>query len=221
MQAETSSQTRQATMSDAVVSVQWLNHAKGSERERIANLREELERLGRDLVAYRELHDASPVFKTVPSDMAQRTEYTAQIRHKYRQLQLRVTRLNNFLTRYKFHPGVGAVLITESRSAGLVPFVTKRGLRLRVGELGLVEADAALSLVRLYLTGELGRVQLCEMCKERWRVKSKSHYRFCSGECREGYYTKSRGYKERRKKIQQEYRDRKKRNKMLGYRPKS
>lgn len=207
-------------MSDAAVSVQWLNYAKAGERKRIVNLREELERLNRDLVAYQDLHDASPVLKNVSADTAQRTEYTAEIRHKYRQLQLRVNRLNKFLTRYKFHPGVGAVLITESRSAGLEPFTTKGGFRLIVGEWELVEADAALSLVRLYLTGELGRVQLCEMCKKRWRVKSKSHYRFCSGECRETYYTTATDYQERRKKIQQDYRDRKKRNKNLGYRPK-
>jgi hypothetical protein len=68
------------------------------------------------------------------------------------------------------------------------------------------EADAALALVRLDLTGELAKVALCRMCKARWVVVSKSSYQFCSRQCREGFYTTSPDYHDRKAANQKRYR---------------
>jgi hypothetical protein len=146
--------------------------------------------------------------------------FDAKYRRVWRKSDEQFKALNQTLRHYTFHPGISYTLITDMRGAGLVPEASKRRFRLIVGEWVLVEADAVLSLVRLYVRDELHRVQLCERCKTRWRVKAKSHYRFCSPECREAYYSESPDYDERRKKIQQDYRDRQKRNKAAGWRPK-
>ena len=78
----------------------------------------------------------------------------------------------------------------------------------------LYEADAAISLVRLYLSGDWERLRLCEKCKRRWLVATKSHYRFCGEQCRESYYAESEGFSEHRAKIRAVRQRLKKRSKL-------
>ena len=78
---------------------------------------------------------------------------------------------------------------------------------MRIGDKTINEGDAVISLVRLAETGELVKVRLCEMCKERWRVAAKRNYRFCSDQCREGFYTKSPDYHSRKAANQRKYRE--------------
>src|SRR6266581_3478633 len=83
----------------------------------------------------------------------------------------------------------------------------KRWFQMTIGQETISEADAALSLVRLAETGELGKVRLCEMCKERWRVAAKRSYRFCSDRCREDFYAKAPDYHGRKAANQRRYRE--------------
>jgi hypothetical protein len=194
-------------MADAEVVVRWLNGSQGGSRDRVLAIHRELEALRSGHLQLQQVRERLLAIVT-SRGRKRRAALDAQYQREYRQLEQQTTRLNKTLTRYVFRPGVGYVVSTDRRSAGLVPDTDKRGFRLEVGEWELVETDAALSLVRLYLTGELDRVQLCEMCKKRWRVRAKSHYRFCSAQCRESYYVHSPGYHERKKENQSEYRKR-------------
>ncbi len=55
----------------------------------------------------------------------------------------------------------------------MVPDENKRWFQMHIGNETISEADAVISLVRLAESGDLGKVRLCEMCKERWRVAAK------------------------------------------------
>jgi hypothetical protein len=202
--------SKKLTLSDAEVVVLWLNGPKGAERDRVLGFRKELGAISSGFAHLLETHATSPAWIALKTKAPSSPDpdWTAKYRAELEQLQKRTDTLNKRLSCYAFHPGIGATVITETRNGGLVPDADKRSLKLRVGEFELVEADAALALVRLYLVGELHRVQLCEMCKKDWRVKAKSHYRFCSGECRESYYAKSPDYNERKAKSQARYRQR-------------
>jgi hypothetical protein len=211
-------------MSDAQVAARWLNESHQASHDRVLGIYNELESLRSGFVALQALRDTSPAIralrdKTPALEIKPDAAWSARYRREHQRLEKKTNALNKTLRRYAFRPGVGYTVITDMRGAGLVPDANKR-TRLIVGEWELVEADAVLSLVRLYLRDELHRVQLCEMCKKRWRVKAKKHYRFCSSECREAYYSQAPDYDERRKQIQQNYRDRKKRNLAAGWRPK-
>ena len=212
-------ESHQVTLSDAEVVVRWLN---GSQRRTLLAIREKLMELSKGLADLQRTHDSSPVFLALKSGVAPSPDanWTAKYRREYQRIQKQMITLNKTLSRYVFRPGIGYTVISNMRGAGLLPDAGRQKFRLIVGEWKLVEADAVLSLIRLYLVGELDRVQLCKMCKKRWLVQAKSHYRFCSSECRQAYYSKAAGYAERRKKIQQDYRDRMKRNRGYGWREK-
>ena len=202
-------------MADAEVVARWLNGSRGHARERMLALRRELDALRAGHV---ELQETRQRLIAIIKSRSRKglSALDAQHREKFAQIDQQTRRLNKALSRYAFRPGIGYVVIADMRSAGLLPDENKREFRLQVGEWELVEADAALSLVRLYLTGELDKVQLCEMCRKNWRVRAKSHYRFCSAQCRETYYIHSPNYHERKRKNQSEYRDRLKRMKAAG-----
>jgi hypothetical protein len=202
---ETETSVRQVALSDAVVAVEWINRTKGIERKRILDLRGEIERFDKELAKRHELNDAAPTMMKAP--LEERRAYTLNVRRLSAMLRKRHARINRTLTRYRFSPGLGVELITKTRQAGLTPFAGKRETRVNINGCELVEADAALALVRLYLIGELHKVHLCDKCGLRWHVAAKSHYKFCSGECREAYYTEAPDYQERRKQIQQTHRD--------------
>jgi hypothetical protein len=203
-------------MSDAQIVVRWLNEAQRAERAHVLSLHNELESLASGLSALQKMEATGPVMRALKGEIA-RSElkpdaaYTAKYRRAFRKLKKQMKTLNETLRRrYAFHPGIGYTIITDMRGAGLVSDADKRAFRLIVGEWELVEADVALSLVRLYLRGELERVRLCERCKRRWVDRAKSHYRFCSDECRESYYTESDDYYDRKADNQRNYRERKK-----------
>src|SRR5450755_1434577 len=50
------------------------------------------------------------------------------------------------------------------------------------------EADAVMSILRLTAKGHLDKIRLCPTCKKHWRYAAKSHYKFCSAECRGQFY---------------------------------
>ena len=89
----------------------------------------------------------------------------------------------------------------------MVPDENKRWFQMHIGNETISEADAVISLVRLAESGDLGKVRLCEMCKERWRVAAKRNYRFCSDQCREAFYAKAPDYHSRKAANQRKYRE--------------
>ena len=88
----------------------------------------------------------------------------------------------------------------------MVPDSNKRWFQMKINAWTISEADVVLALVRLDLSGEVHKVRLCEMCKDRWRVAEKSNYRFCSAQCREAFYVSQPGYDEQKAKNQRKYR---------------
>ena len=125
--------------------------------------------------------------------------------------------LNEKLRRYVFHPLVDYVRLPGSMTmlqniwaGGMAPDRRRGWFETAIGAWPVSEADAALALVRLDLTGELYKVCLCGMCHQRWLVASKSSYRFCSQECREEFYIKSPAYHQRKADNQKRYRSRQK-----------
>jgi hypothetical protein len=69
------------------------------------------------------------------------------------------------------------------------------------------ECHAANALARLFARSELQTVHLCDGCGAIWHVAPRSIDRFCSKECREKWYTKSPKFLEKRREIQQRYRE--------------
>jgi len=129
------------------------------------------------------------------------------------QLDNLASSLNKSLSPYIFRPQVvyarlpGSITVLQHRwIGGMVPDDKKRWYHLTIRDSIFSEADAALSLVRLDLTGDLDKIRLCDMCQERWRVAAKSHYRFCGPDCREAYYAKAPGYHARKADTQRKYR---------------
>ena len=198
--------------------MRWLNEARGSAHAHVLEIRKQLEDFHAGLARFREVDAKNPVTvalltKTRPVPDA---AYTAKYQREYRRLEKEITAINKALKRYAFRPAIGYVITSDARGGGLVPDVDKRTFKLSFGDWELVGADAALALVRLFLKGELQRVQLCEMCKQRWVDRAKSHYKFCSGECREGYYAEAPGYAKRKADNQARYREHKKRAEVAG-----
>lgn len=135
----------------------------------------------------------------------------------YQELNLKISSLpqalNKQLHRYVFRPRVDYVRLPGSIpglqdiwAGGMAPDHRGGWFETKIGGRPVSEADAALALVRLDLSGELHKVDLCKMCKERWFVASKVNYRFCSGKCREQFYTEDPGYLIRKAANQQKYR---------------
>lgn len=129
--------------------------------------------------------------------------------------------LNARLLKYKFHPAVAYArnrlsVAQNLWAGGMVPDVKGRWFQTKLNGWTISEGDAVLSLVRLDLSGELHKVTLCGMCKKRWRVAAKSHYKFCSPECRIAYYAKSPDYHSRKAATQRTYRENKKLSEAAG-----
>ncbi len=149
-----------------------------------------------------------------PSDRGTDADYDKSLR----QIERFSISLNARLSKYKFRPAVAYARLPGTISAvqniwagGMVPDVKKRWFQTTLNGWPISEGDAVLSLVRLDLSGELHKVALCEMCKKNWRVAAKSHYKFCSGECRVAYYAESPDFNSRKAANQREYREREKR----------
>lgn len=120
--------------------------------------------------------------------------------------------LNKQLHRYIFRPQVayarlpGSISVLQNVWAGGMAPDRRTGLETTVNGWPVSEADAALALVRLDLSGDLAKIVLCEMCHERWLVVWKKSYRFCSKKCREESYTQLPDYHERKARTQRERR---------------
>jgi hypothetical protein len=127
-------------------------------------------------------------------------------------LKARHMALNQALEKYIFRPRATYGILARAWLFGMVPDDNKRWFQITVGDQPISEADAVVSLVRLAETGDLGKVRLCEMCKENWYVRAKSHYKFCDDECRENYYAVSSDYHSRKAANQRRYRENLKRN---------
>jgi hypothetical protein len=237
---EHAKQNRLLNLSDAAVTVQWLNAAKEAPRaasyERVALIRQQLEELrtkrtklkefGPDPeewdAACREMKEQRERVKArkpghavrFPGDRNRDTpEGEKQYLELNQQINMLADSLNESLSRYAFRPQVvyarlpGSITVLQNIWAGgMVPDNNKRWFQVKVNGSIISEADAALALVRLDLTGEMHKVRLCEKCKDRWLVAEKSNYRFCSGQCREAFYVSQPGYDERKAKNQSKYR---------------
>jgi hypothetical protein len=209
-------QLQQIGASDAQIVCEWLNATHRTRYTKLRDLYAQLDELQKGTEILKEQHRELRR-KVMTRDTSGLSDLETQHRRKFRQLELHQA-ANRALSPYVFRPVVGYTSITETRNAGLAPDTNKRWFQLQYGQWILSEADAAIALVRLYLSGEWRRLRLCERCKQRWLVAAKSHYRFCGDECRENFYAESQGFKERRKQIQKEYRKRlKKREQARAY----
>jgi hypothetical protein len=194
-------------MSDAQIACQWLNATQGTRHTRIQSLHEQLGEVRTALTGLQRQHEELRR-KVAARERAGVPELGAQYKQAFRRTDKLQQRVNEALARYVFRPKIGYTTITETRSGGLSPDTNKHWYQLQFGEWALSEADVAIALVRLHLTGEWQRLRLCERCKRHWLVATKSHYRFCGDECRESYYAESEGFGEHRAEIQKRYRQR-------------
>ena len=127
----------------------------------------------------------------------------------YRQTERLHSAVNEALSKYAFRPRVTYFVAGGVWRGGMVPDDNSRWFAIKVNhQTTISEADAAMSLIRLDLLGEIGKVRLCEMCQARWRVVAKSNYRFCSPKCRERFYAKHSDYHDRKAANQRAYRQR-------------
>jgi hypothetical protein len=121
--------------------------------------------------------------------------------------------LSKALTRYIFRPTVGFIrmpgtinVLHHLWTTGMMPDPNKGWFQIEVHGRFISEADVALSLVRLYLTGDLEKVKTCDVCST-WLVIKKRHYKFCSPKCSKHFYTHLPDYNERKAKNQRRYRE--------------
>ena len=201
--------------SDALLTVEWLNYARGSAvYQRVLAIRDALEPLQSALQA---LQSGRKISKQEKESI-----------HK----------LNQTLARYTYVTAIG----DSPLSAGFqmipkdAPKIAGKGItctvtaknRSRYGDRLVVygrgpavpeikgesisfpvtEAFVVLALGRLANQCELAKVRLCEQCRERWRVSGREMDRFCSDKCRAAFYQKSPEHKKRMAKNQKNYRDR-------------
>ncbi len=118
----------------------------------------------------------------------------------------RIKEINRRLRQYVFYPCVGLEAGYEGRF-GVIALSDSGFFPAPANQLAVTEADAALSLARLNAMGDLEKVRLCEVCRERWLAASHSNYRFCSKECRERFEQSKPDYHQRKARNQREYRE--------------
>lgn len=119
----------------------------------------------------------------------------------------RIKKINRRLTGYVFHPCVTRRAAGEKRFGVIALSSDSSFIPAPANQIAATEADAALGLVRLHAMGDLGKVRLCEVCRERWLASTHSNYRFCSKACRQQFYESQPDYHERKKKNQRKYRE--------------
>jgi len=228
--AQSARQERWLVLSDANVAALWLNAAKAAKAlasyQRVVLIRQQLEdfRVRRTMLqpdpkawetAYRELEEQRSLVKagkkgrTVNFPGGRGYIDSPAYKKLYRQAERLHSRLNRVLLRYAFRPRVTYDVAVDIWRGGMVPDRKSRWFQMKIDrETTISEADAALSLVRLDLIGEIEKVRLCENCAERWFV-AKKNFRFCSGGgCREASYAKDPKYLRRKANNQREYRKR-------------
>jgi hypothetical protein len=199
---ERTKENRRYSLTDAEAAVEWLNNAKGASYRRVAALRQELESLP---VAWSE-HSSVPPWRRLPKREGgnSRDEFDKE----HRELAERHDALNNALSEYVFRPRVTHLVFRGTWHFGMVPDQKKRWFQIKITERTISEADVVMSLVRLASTWEIGKVHLCEMCKQRWHVAAKRNYKFCSEECRISFYKTAPEYHQTKAATQRRYRAR-------------
>jgi len=189
---------------DAAITVEWLNAAKEtSAYRRVLAIRDELGAVRAEL---------DKPFQGIQWETARRP--TAQsVEHLRRQKKFarRIHHLNLLLGKYAFTNVMAYNL--SSRDLWLTSIPKKpRGPQIIIEKafrrIWATEGSVAVALVRLAARHELEKVHLCKQCGERWHVALRAIDQFCSRECREHWHTHSDAYRERKRKIQQDYRDR-------------
>lgn len=135
----------------------------------------------------------------------------------YQALDHLQNKINRNLSRYAFNPAVSYSVSYDTWRGGIVPANNRKFFLFEITPGNTVsEADVALSLIRLDLLGELGKVRLCKNCGEKWIVGAKSNYSFCLPECREKFYVLNPEFKARKARNQKAYRLRVKQIKALA-----
>jgi hypothetical protein len=177
---------RSLSLTDALIAVEWLNAARGTKgRTHVLGIRTDLEYLG----------------KMADTGRASTPEF-----------RQRCNALNELLSHYTFRPvlyydaGVWRYNAVPRKGRGRAVEVTHQGVTVQVNEATVVAA-----LARLAANGELSKVRLCEWCKQNYRVSERDIDRFCSRGCQNAHYQARPEFKDRRKKIQKDYRVNKKR----------
>lgn len=190
---------------NAAITVEWLNAAKGTVAYRsVLALRAELEALRAEL---------DKPFQAIEWKTAKRpTKQSAEYLQRLNDFTKRHGQLNVLLEKYTFTNRLGYNLTSHDWWLTSIP-KNSRGPQITIEKelRGLpkilaTEAWVALALASLAANRELSKVHLCENCKKRWHVALRSIDRFCSDECREHFHTDSDAYRDRKRKIQQEYR---------------
>jgi len=129
------------------------------------------------------------------------------LRGQWFKLERQHKELNRRIAAYTFHPYVQFTPLTSSWRSGMMPETREEWFCAQIDGQLISEADAVMALVRLYVTDNLKLVILCEGCKTRWRVRGKSHFKFCGPKCRKQFYARAPGYHANRVAIQQRYRN--------------
>jgi hypothetical protein len=70
------------------------------------------------------------------------------------------------------------------------------------------EGEVMGACLRLFTSGEISRVRMCEQCKEVWLFAFHSNYRFCSEKCRESFFQNTDAYRSRKASQMKRYRQR-------------
>jgi hypothetical protein len=203
-------EARRLGLGDAAKVVQWLNASRGTaSHERVLLIRRELEALPSEFVNH------ASAYVHVSRGAIQLGEAGGGWPKEKLKMQMRIRKrhvaLNKALKKYVFRPRATYLIADQAWVFGFVPDENKRWFEMQIGDETISEGDAVMSLVRLAEIGDLGRVRLCEMCKERWRVAAKRNYRFCSDQCREAFYAKAPEYHSRKAASQRKYREKLKR----------
>jgi hypothetical protein len=192
--------------SDGQELVTWLNAAsKTRSRDRVEWIIDELNDLKRDFKS-----KAASLLRPGPKRPV--TQKEQEIRNEntkvYRSLAIRHEALNRALFRYVFQPKATWVWANSNWLLGLCARELGKEFFVRQGHRTYGEGDAVMSVLRLSDKGFLAKICLCTTCKQQWLYAAKSHYRFCSDECRQEFYKASPDYLPRKAEIQRSYRDR-------------
>lgn len=190
----------------AALTVEWLNASKGTAAyRRVLALRTELEALRAEL---------DKPFQPIKWETAERpTEQSAKHLQRLNEFTKRHDQFNVLLSRYSFKKALAYNLTARRWWLIEIP-KNPRGPQIEIEnevqfpKIRVTEAWVAAALASLAASRQLPTVHLCENCQERWHVALRSIDRFCSDECREHFHTHSDAYRERKRKIQQEYRQR-------------
>lgn len=219
--AEFEHRVRSLSLTDAVFTVAWLNGAKGTQaRKEVLEIRDELEALGTMMTSLHETRQraraqrkgrALPHPETEAEEFRNLVKGVEEFGAQQKQVHARVEALNKRIAKFVFCPVMVYYPSSDEWRYQVIPR-KPRGRQILISYDGqpvqVNAATAVAALCRLAANGELHKLRLCEWCKASWRVSERAIDRFCSDECRQDWYKSQPTFKQRRKKIQREYRER-------------